>query len=59
MLGAKDGDALEVQYRHTREELGKLPGMLGLIFRKAASSLEPPSPPPSAPPPPSAHSPTP
>src|SRR2546427_704736 len=27
-LLAKDGDALELQYRHTLEELGKKPGML-------------------------------
>ncbi len=30
-----DGDRLDVQYRHTLEELGKLPGTLGVIFRKA------------------------
>jgi type I restriction enzyme M protein len=31
----KDGDALEAQYRHTLESLGKQRGMLGLLFRKA------------------------
>src|SRR5947209_11112840 len=34
-LKAKNGDALEAQYRHTLEELGKQPGLLGVIFRKA------------------------
>jgi type I restriction enzyme M protein len=28
-LLAKDGDELETHYRHTLEELGKKPGMLG------------------------------
>jgi len=31
----KDGDELEVHYRHVLEELGKQPGMLGEIFKKA------------------------
>jgi len=30
-----DGDDLELQYRHTLENLGKQGGMLGTIFRKA------------------------
>jgi type I restriction enzyme M protein len=30
-----DGDDLEIHYRHTLEELGKLSGMLGVIFRRA------------------------
>ncbi|EIQ00013.1 type I restriction-modification system methyltransferase subunit [Opitutaceae bacterium TAV1] len=34
-LVALDGDDLEIHYRHTLEELGKRPGMLGIIFRKA------------------------
>jgi type I restriction enzyme M protein len=34
-LLAKDGDELEIHYRHTLEELGKRSGMLGVIFRKA------------------------
>src|SRR5438132_80373 len=29
-----EGDELEVHYRHTLEELGKQPGMLGEIFKK-------------------------
>ena len=29
-----DGDDLEIHYRHTLEELGKRPGMLGVIFRR-------------------------
>src|SRR5271157_1249760 len=31
----KDGSALEVQYRHVIESLGKETGMLGVIFRKS------------------------
>src|SRR3954467_8928141 len=34
-LLAKEGDALEIHYRHTLETLGKQTGMLGVIFRKA------------------------
>jgi type I restriction enzyme M protein len=34
-LLARDGDALEVHYRHVLSELGKQKGMLGVIFRKA------------------------
>jgi type I restriction enzyme M protein len=30
-----DGDSLEVHYRHILTELGKYPGTLGVIFRKA------------------------
>ena len=30
-----EGDELEVHYRHTLEHLGKRPGMLGEIFKKA------------------------
>src|ERR1700710_2170612 len=30
-----DGDELDVQYRHTLVELGRQPGTLGVIFRKA------------------------
>lgn len=33
-LLAKDGDELEVHYRHVLEELGKKKGMLGEIFKK-------------------------
>jgi len=39
----KDGDALEVFYRHTLEDLGKQPGMLGLIFRKAQNKIQNPA----------------
>ena len=38
-----DGDALEVQYRHTLEELGKESGMLGTIFRKAQNKIQDPA----------------
>ena len=38
-----DGDALEVQYRHTLEELGKEGGMLGTIFRKAQNKIQDPA----------------
>jgi type I restriction enzyme M protein len=38
-----DGDALDVQYRHTLEELGKEPGTLGLIFRKAQNRIQDPA----------------
>lgn len=37
------GDALEVQYRHTLENLGKMPGMLGVIFRKAQNRVQDPA----------------
>ena len=42
-LLAKEGDALEVQYRHTLETLGRQPGMLGLIFRKAQNKIQDPA----------------
>jgi type I restriction enzyme M protein len=38
-----DGDALEIQYRHTLEELGKQSGMLGTIFRKAQNKIQDPA----------------
>ena len=38
-----DGDDLEVHYRHTLEELGKKPGMLGLIFKKAQNKIQDPA----------------
>src|SRR3954447_22613572 len=34
-----DGDDLEVQYRHMLDELGKQPGTLGVIFRKAQNKV--------------------
>jgi type I restriction enzyme M protein len=42
-LTSKDGDALEVHYRHLLEELGKEPGMLGVIFRKAQNKIQDPA----------------
>src|SRR5436853_6990639 len=39
----RDGDELEIHYRHTLEELGKQPGMLGTIFRKAQNKLQDPA----------------
>ncbi len=43
MLLKLDGDDLEVHYRHTLEELGKRPGMLGVIFRKAQNKIQDPA----------------
>ncbi len=42
-LVAADGDDLEVHYRHTPRELGKEPGMLGIIFRKAQNKIQDPA----------------
>ena len=42
-LVALDGDALEIQYRHTLEVLGKQTGMLGTIFRKAQNKIQDPA----------------
>ncbi len=42
-LVRRDGDELEAHYRHTLEELGKQPGMLGLIFRKAQNKIQDPA----------------
>ncbi|HSH40128.1 MAG TPA: type I restriction-modification system subunit M N-terminal domain-containing protein [Chthoniobacterales bacterium] len=39
----RDGDDLEVHYRHTLEELGKRSGMLGIIFRKAQNKIQDPA----------------
>jgi len=39
----RDGDALEVHYRHLLAELGKEPGMLGVIFRKAQNRIQDPA----------------
>ena len=44
-----DGDDLETHYRHTLEELGKRPGMLGVIFRKAQNKIQDPACSPAAP----------
>src|SRR5690606_1976973 len=43
ILLAKDGDELETHYRHALEELGKRPGMLGIIFRKAQNKIQDPA----------------
>lgn len=39
----KDGDALEVHYRHILERLGKEKGMLGVIFRKSQNKIQDPA----------------
>jgi type I restriction enzyme M protein len=39
----RDGEALEAHYRHLLEELGKEPGMLGIIFRKAQNKITDPA----------------
>src|SRR5439155_15529192 len=39
----RDGDELEVQYRHTLEALGREKGMLGVIFRKAQNKIQDPA----------------
>ncbi len=38
-----DGDALEIHYRAILEELGRKPGMLGEIFKKARMEIQNPS----------------
>lgn len=42
-LRSKDGDALETQYRHTLENLGKEKGLLGVIFRKSQNKIQDPA----------------
>jgi len=42
-LVEKDGDALEVHYRHLLETLGREAGMLGIIFRKAQNKIQDPA----------------
>ena len=42
-LLAKDGDDLEIHYRHMLETLGKEKGMLGVIFRKAQNKIQDPA----------------
>lgn len=39
----RDGDELEVHYRHILEELGRQPGMLGVIFRKSQNRIQDPA----------------
>lgn len=42
-LANKDGDELELHYRHTLEALAKIDGLIGTIFRKAQNKLSDPS----------------
>jgi len=42
-LLARDGDALEVHYRHVLTELGRGSGMLGVVFRKAQNRIQDPA----------------
>jgi type I restriction enzyme M protein len=42
-LKDKDGDALELHYRHTLEALAREPGLLGTIFRKAQNKIQDPA----------------
>jgi len=39
----RDGDDLEVHYRHVLTELGRRPGMLGVVFRKAQNRIQDPA----------------
>jgi type I restriction enzyme M protein len=39
----RDGDELEVHYRHLLTELGRKPGMLGVVFRKAQNRIQDPA----------------
>jgi type I restriction enzyme M protein len=39
----REGDELEVHYRHLLEELGRKPGMLGEIFKKARQDIQNPA----------------
>lgn len=39
----RDGDELEIHYRHNLEELGKEPGLIGVIFRKAQNKIQDPA----------------
>jgi type I restriction enzyme M protein len=42
-LVAKDGDALEVHYRHLLETLAKEKGLIGVIFRKSQNKIQDPA----------------
>lgn len=42
-LVEKDGDELEVHYRHILDSLGKMEGMLGVIFRKSQNRINDPA----------------
>src|SRR4249919_1289298 len=39
----RDGDELETHYRHVLESLGKQPGTLGTIYRKAQNRIQDPA----------------
>src|SRR5690349_20229271 len=39
----RQGDALELHYQHLLTELGRQPGMLGVIFRKAQNKIQEPA----------------
>ena len=42
-LVERDGDALEVQYHHILDELARVSGMLGVIFRKSQNKIQDPA----------------
>lgn len=42
-LVSKDGDELELQYRHTLENLARADGLIGTIFRKSQNKLSDPA----------------
>ena len=42
-LRDKEGDELELQYRHALEALAREPGLLGTIFRKAQNKIQDPA----------------
>ncbi|MEP0884996.1 N-6 DNA methylase [Trichocoleus sp. ST-U3] len=42
-LRSQDGDALEIQYHKTLENLGKEKGLLGIIFRKSQNKIQDPA----------------
>ena len=42
-LANNSGDDLEVHYRHVLDSLGRQPGMLGVIFRKAQNKIQNPA----------------
>lgn len=42
-IASKDGDALELHYRHTLEALAREGGLIGTIFRKAQNKLSDPA----------------
>ena len=39
----RDGDELEVHYRHLLDSLGRQPGTLGTVFRKAQNRTQDPA----------------